>query len=405
MFRKIVSQLSFSPALVAQLGFYAKRLRKEQATRRMGLIFVALALVVQSLVVFQAPTPANASNSNDFVPGGLGIGSARSFDNFMRPYDANANNLKDIFTSAGITREEITSTQFGQFVVGNKLSWGRENRPGSTTFPVRDAAGNQVNTVFARPLTQFAGAGDSYYAYIGHSAKVGWFAILQICGNLVTDIVPPPPQPPTPPKPPIDTPPPKVVIPPAKIGFTKTAKNVSQGNVDATKVAAKENDKITFTLTVKNTGGMPEKVELQDYIGDTLEYSTLTDKGGGTYNEQKKILSWPSVNVMGGKTETRTFAVQILSTIPAAPTGISDPSSYNCVIENAFHDASVKIPVTCAPPKVVEEIVTELPKTGPTENMLFASILLAVVTFFYLRSRQLGQEVRLIRRDLNAGNI
>jgi len=43
MFKKIVSQLSFSPALVAQLGFYARRLRKEQATRRLGLVFVGLA--------------------------------------------------------------------------------------------------------------------------------------------------------------------------------------------------------------------------------------------------------------------------------------------------------------------------------------------------------------------------
>jgi len=38
MFRKIVSNLPFSPALVGQLGFYAKRLRKEETTRRLGLI-------------------------------------------------------------------------------------------------------------------------------------------------------------------------------------------------------------------------------------------------------------------------------------------------------------------------------------------------------------------------------
>ena len=53
MFRKIVSNLPFSPALVGQLGFYAKRLKKEETTRRLGLIFIALALVVQSLAVFQ----------------------------------------------------------------------------------------------------------------------------------------------------------------------------------------------------------------------------------------------------------------------------------------------------------------------------------------------------------------
>ena len=41
MFKKIVSQLSFSPALVGQLGFYARRLRKEQFTRRLGMVFMA----------------------------------------------------------------------------------------------------------------------------------------------------------------------------------------------------------------------------------------------------------------------------------------------------------------------------------------------------------------------------
>ena len=124
MFRKIVSQLSFSPALVGQLSFYAKRLRKEQATRRLGLIFVAMALVVQSLVVFQAPEAANASSSNDFVPGGLGIGANRSLNNFLAPYDRNDRNLKDIFNYFGITREEITNTTFGYYTIGGKKSYG-----------------------------------------------------------------------------------------------------------------------------------------------------------------------------------------------------------------------------------------------------------------------------------------
>ncbi len=61
MFRKLVSNLAFSPALVGQLGFYAKRLRKEEATRRAGLVFVALALVVQSFSVFSPPESATVS--------------------------------------------------------------------------------------------------------------------------------------------------------------------------------------------------------------------------------------------------------------------------------------------------------------------------------------------------------
>src|SRR6218665_1576419 len=112
MFKKIVSQLSFSPALVGQLGFYARRLRREQATRRLGLIFVALALVVQSLVVFQPPEAANASSNNDFIVGGLGLGSNRSLNNFLGPYDRNERHLKDIMNYFGITRQDITNTTF-----------------------------------------------------------------------------------------------------------------------------------------------------------------------------------------------------------------------------------------------------------------------------------------------------
>ena len=192
---------------------------------------------------------------------------------------------------------------------------------------------------------------------------------------------------------------------PAEITLSKEAVNISQGNVDAAKTIAQVNDRIKFTLTVKNTGGSAETVELKDYVGDTLEYAKLVDKGGGTYDEDKRLLSWPDISVAPGTTDTRIFAVQILSSIPAMPTGQSDPSSYNCVIENVFGEDSVSIPVSCAPPKVVEEIVTELPTTGPTENMIFGSLLLAIVSYFFFRSKQLGKEVRLIRRNLHAGNI
>ncbi len=519
MFRKIVSQLSFSPALVGQLSFYAKRLRKEQTTRRLGLVFVALALVVQSLVVFQAPEPANASNGNDFIQGGLGLGSNRSLNNFLGPYDRNERHLQDIFNYFGITRAEITSTSFGQFTVGDKKSYGYENRAGSTAINITDGNFQPVTTIYGRPLTVWGNSpNDKAWAYIGHSSKIGWFAILQACGNLVTDVYPTAPTPPPPPAkveasksainttqnvdatkkaakandkvtytvsvknsggtattvdmkdnlvdvlsfskltntgggiyndnlktltwPGVPLPPgatvskqytvqlnpslvttrtdckmanmflDKVVTvpvgcttPPAKIVVSKTAKNISQGNVDATTVTAKENDRITFTLTVENTGGTTKEFTFEDSLSDVLEYAKLTDNGGGTFDETKKILSWPAVSLKPGAKEVRTFAVQILSTIPATPQGTSDPSSYDCKIENTFIDAYVVIPVTCAPPKVVEEIVTELPQTGPAENMLFAGIVFGIVVFFYYRSKQLGTEVRLIRRDINGGTI
>lgn len=388
MFRKIVSNLSFSPALVGQLGFYAKRLRKEQTTRRLGLIFVALALVVQCLAVFQPPESANAANPGDFVPGGLGLGSKRSLNNFLAPYDANARHLKDTMTYLGITRSEIAKAKYGSFITGTtKLSWGFEPRPGSKAVPIKNSSGTKVTTAYARKISIANGTNTRIYGWIGHSAKVGWFAIMQACGNLVTEKIPNPPE-------------------PAKIVQSKSALNASQGNVVANTVTAKAGDRITYTLKVENTGGTAKEVTIEDHLGDVLEYATLTDKGGGTFNEATKVLSWPAVKLKPKETQIRTFAVQVLNKIPATPKGLSDPTSYNCLMENVFgDDSSVTIPVVCAPPKVVEEVVKELPTTGPAENMMFAGVVLAVVTYFFLRSKQLGKEVRLIRRDLNAGTI
>ena len=518
MFKKIVSQLSFSPALVGQLSFYAKRLKKEQTTRRLGLVFVALALVVQSLVVFQAPESANASNNNDMVIGGLGLGGNLNKNNFMVPYDNNVRNLKDIFTYAGITRDEIVASQFGQFTVGSKKSYGFENRAGSTTISITNSLDQPVTTLYGRPLTVWGNSpNDTMYAFIGQSAKAGWFAILQNCGNLVTNeiVSPPPPIPPakiTTTKKVVNvtqgnidatktaakandkltftitatnaggaaklvdfndnltdtlafskltntgggtlnptskvlswpsvmmgsgstvtrsftvqmnsslettktncklvntfttstvTVPVNCTLPPPNVTLSKSATNVSQGNVVASSVTAKEKDQITFTLTAQNTGGSPKDVTFSDMVGDTLEYSKITDNGGGTYNEATRTLSWPVVSLKAGAKEIRAFTVQILPTIPATPRGLSDPSSYDCRIENVF-GTDVIINVTCPPTKVIEQVVPELPHTGPRENMLFAGIVLSIVVFFYLRSRQLGTEVRLIRRDLNGGTI
>lgn len=264
MFKKIVSQLSFSPALVGQLGFYARRLRKEQTTRRLGLVFVVLALVVQSLTVFQPPEAANAA----------------------------------------------------------------------------------------------------------------------------------------------PTPPSQAALNVAKVETLKSATNVSQGNLNATTITAQGSDRITFTIIAKNTGGQTATdFVFKDNIGDTLEYSKLIDTGGGTYDGNTQTLSWPTIDLASGEIQVRTFSVEILATIPATPQGLSNSNSYNCKIENNFYTSSLILAVSCPAPKVIEQIVPQLPQIGTGENIAFAIAIFAVVLFFYLRSRQLGTEVRHIRRDVNGGTI
>jgi len=391
MFRNIVSRLSFSPALVGQLSFYAGRLRKEQATRRLGLLFTALALVVQMLVVFQSPEAANAASSNDMVYGGLGAGSNRSISNFLTPYDNNTNNLRDQMNAFGITREEIANAQYGTFKPTGYYSWGNEARSfDAGSMVIKNADRTVVGTLHGRPMLKMYKPTTSIMAYIGHSQRIGWFAVMVACGNLVTTYIPDP------------IPDPEPEPEPGHLVLSKTARNITQGNIDATKHVARAEDRITYTISIENDGGSPMEINFSDHLGDVIEYSTLVDNGGGTFDEETSVLSWPATILDAKKSESRTYTVKLLSSTPATPVGVSDRTSYDCVMDNVFGNG-VSIPVSCATPKVIETITEELPQTGPTENMLFAGIILAVVTFFYYRSKQMNKEVRLIRRDLNAG--
>ena len=185
---------------------------------------------------------------------------------------------------------------------------------------------------------------------------------------------------------------------------SKSAINLSQENKDATTVVAKANDRIRFTISTQNVGKSDIKVEFKESLYDTLEYANLIDNGGGTFDKKTGVLSWPQETLKAGEKQSRMFTVQLASTVAAGARGVSDPLSYDCIMLNTFGN-SVQIKVDCPAPKQVENVAAELPRTGPTENLLFAGGLLSVVAFFYARSRQLKSEVRLIRRDINAGTI
>lgn len=185
----------------------------------------------------------------------------------------------------------------------------------------------------------------------------------------------------------------------------KSSTNMTQGNVDASTVISKASDKISYTLTIENKGLTAQTVTMNENLVDVLEYANLVDQGGGTYDQATKTLSWPSVSLAAGQKQSRTIALQIMDKVPVTNTGTSNGDSYDCKMVNTFGN-TVAAEVECAPEKViVEQVVGELPHTGPRENMIFAVVLLSVVVYFYARSRQLGKEVRLIRRNLNTGTI
>lgn len=533
MFRKLVSNLSFSPALVGQLGFYAKRLRKEEATRRIGLIFTALALVVQSFAVFSPPESANAAGGNDIIYGGI-----RSRDDLLRVYDANQDSaghkdIQQIYSYFGITRQDIANTTQTTF---NSRDHNLSIRSvGRSTFAwQRDAIAipGTSTTVYESLLYKFDSTpwtisnGSQYPALIGKRAVDGqWFAIMMGCANPAYITIPPPP-----PQPaaecvaltiaPINrtkftlttkatkingasiskytytikdgtgkvihtqssqngnesdsityeslkdgsfivsvivstsvgektdpkcqktltvTPEPRCPLNPDIVQsnpdckpceddetiwykdkdcrsifeLSKTVKNVTQLLNNANNSTVRPGDRLEYHLSVKNTGTTTGTYTIEDNLNDVLEYTDLIDAGGGTLAkkdpftpvERINTITWPAVEIKPGATIEKIVSVQVKSTIPATPQGTSNPESYNCRMVNNFASSNTSIRIDCPTQKAVEQVISELPTTGPTENMIFGGVLLAVVTYFYLRARQVKKEIRLIRHDLNVGTL
>ena len=549
MFRKLISNLAFSPALV-----------------------------VQSLAVFSPPEAANASSPGNFIPGGV-----TSLSDYLHHYDQNTNNIRDLYNVIGITRANIAAAK--ATTVNSKdipIDWGLSTTfsaaQGAHTYTIRTSNGGMRDFHYY-PLKLWDSYsyskehGTNYAVYQGISSTGQWFALMNVCGNLLLKTSPPAPKCPTgqvgnypscsvPPKmctfpgktgllatdkdckaTPKCTIPGKTSLPAtspdckpdavaacttlkitkltdnyelagtstaaygatitgyvytikkdgkviktitqpadgklsnsaltkqtaqgaysvqltvktslgdktspdclktfsippprmcafnttilasspecqpcpgdttlwikdskcaAQVVYTKSAANITQADVDATKTTARASDKIVYTLNLNNDGKAPIEVTPVDNLTDVAEYATVIDTGGGSYDAQTKTLTWPTVTLQPGDKQTRIFTVKVLDVIPAMGTGVSDKTSYDCRMDNTFGNET-SIDVDCpAQKQIIEQTVGQLPHTGPRENMLFAGIVFSIVAYFYVRSRQMKKEIRLIRRDLNAGTI
>lgn len=190
MFKKLVSNLPFSPTLVGQLGFYANRLKKEEATRRIGLILTALALLLQSFVVFSPPESANAASASDLVYGGI-----HTKTQLLAAWDKNTQGYRDLLKHAGLTRANLVKAKEGHINSrtngkGNGwLTWGRVAKGGAKFRESSFKVGNQ--TIYARSLAAYdtgsstKGNGSYFSAFIMTNSKGQQVVVTKACANIV----------------------------------------------------------------------------------------------------------------------------------------------------------------------------------------------------------------------------
>lgn len=389
MFRKLVSNLPYSPALIADIGFYANRLRDEEATRRTTVLFVVLALIVQSLAVFTPPESANASSEQDIIRGGVA-----DLNDFLIRYDHNEQDVKDIFNAAGVTRSEIAAAKPGKIHASDDTyllsRYGQLSDSAKEVSMAYQRSAGGVGIRYFSPLEGMGGKGATFSGWVGESEILGWFGIIQSNGSLATKGLP-------------------TTIDPAdatilSVTKTVTALNLSQGSMPIETTVAKPNDKIMYSLKVLNPHAVSITTNFNVRIDDLLEYSTVVDSGGGTLDDKTNYLSWSQVQLRPGESQTRTFAVQMFPSFPATAAGQSNPASYDCKM-TIVYGKELSNQIECPPIKSIEGILNMLPPMNAGTNVIFGLSVLGIVAFFYVRTRQLKKEIRIIRHNFNTGVI
>lgn len=379
MFKRIVSNISFSPSTVVQLGVYAAKLKQESRLRSIGLILITLTLLLQILVVLLPPRAANSASHNDLMYGGVS-----SIDDILAYYDNNEHNVQDILTTIGIRREDIAQLRPSSIKLDDRLITGRTPlvgeiygeqtyRGGAFTFSVRPS-----NTI-PQPEVTFTG-------WEGTS-PIGDFAILQQGGNVVLDSSYKLPS--------------SVVTHP---NVTIAAYNVSQHQV-AHETEAKPGERIEYTLTIENSTDVLMQTDVTHSVKDLLEYTEIIGGSSGVLDDATKSLVWHDLLIQPHQSITRQFTVRVVDTIPAIAMGTSDPLSYDCTLTSAAYNI-IHVAVQCPLAKSIERVSALSPAT-PNTNMtlVYITMLTLVSVLFYLRSRLLQKEVRAIRHKINTGAL
>lgn len=388
MFRKLVSNLPYSPSLIGEIGFYARRLKNEDVTRRLTALFIVLTFIMQSLAVFSPVESVNASSEQDIIRGGV-----NDLDDFLIRYDHNEDDLKDILSTVGVSRDEIANTRkttiratsdmyimsrFGQLMSSDK----------EISMSYQKSTGGMDVRYFSQ-LTELDGAHQSFKGWVGNSASLGWFAILQSNGSLVTHGIP-------------------ATFKPTANDSSNAIKTISARNitqsVPAETTKAATSDRIQYTLTLSNPQPISTSGGYEMRISDILEYSSLVDAGGADYDPSTQTISWPKIQLKPGSQQERVFIVQMLDSFPETGQGSSNPESYDCKMIAVFgnsHETKIK----CPPAKGIEGFLNSLPLLNSTGNIIFISVVSLVILFFAIRTNQMKRELRIIRHSFNTGVI
>lgn len=135
---------------------------------------------------------------------------------------------------------------------------------------------------------------------------------------------------------------------------------------------------------------------------DILEYAEIIDLGGATLT-QNNTLQWASSEIASKNTLSKNFVIKVKSNIPATPKATSNPGSFDLIMTNVFGAQTVNIKLPSPIIKTTEQVVEQLPNTGPGASLTIGFIIITVMGYFLARSRLMSKELDYVKQDALIG--
>lgn len=316
MFRKLVSNLPFSPSLINQLGFYSKRLKKEEFTRKLGLIFTALALVVQTLTIFAPAQATLAASGNDIIYNGNGKTKSGIISSYAQNKDQlGRRDIQKIFNHYGIYSGNLKTSKLVKIqstVQNNYWSVGRSPRGSGQELAVQIKQGPKI---YARTLHGWAA--NKWWDALEVNTEQGKRWIILECGNITTQTSS------------------------EKKPNLKLEKSVDKPN-------AKKGEKVTFTLKTTNIGdGIARNAYTYDDAPAGLD---LINDGISPPVQSARRWNSNRYDLAPGKSITHKIKATVTKWGPISLTNRACVDFFDINIYNNCDTAKVSVPSGCLIP-------------------------------------------------------
>ncbi len=253
MLKKLLEKVNYNPGIVSQISFYSRRMRQETQIRRLGLIFIVLAFMIQFFAFISPPQATVADSPNDLVNGGFNssIEAANYCNSNVRDYGV-------ILANYSITCSEVKNSTV---VTLNSDDYNRQLfSMGRNPYGLKGETPVVINkvTYYFRYLWAWDTMGSSnYQALRVISSDQKTYFLLFNCGNLVSIGLPKSPD--------------------LTISKTTTPGYPLAGS------ELKPNQIVSYRILVNNTGGVANNVVVTDNLPNYTTMIAFDSKSASSY--------------------------------------------------------------------------------------------------------------------------